>query len=75
MTIWLPSQRQLVAELHKVKRCACYFSGGMEDISVQTNRRYLSGFIGCVTNVTLATDYKIDLMADATYGQNINRCS
>jgi len=51
------------------------YIGGMEEVLHQTFKKYTTGFNGCVTNVTLATDYHIDLMAEAAEGRNIVKCA
>lgn len=51
------------------------YVGGMEDIVLSTKKRFKSGFVGCVSNITLATDYHIDLIGEAAEGQNIQQCS
>jgi len=47
----------------------------MEEVLHQTFKKYTTGFSGCVTNITLATDYHIDLMAEAAEGRNIVKCA
>ena len=47
----------------------------MEEIVHNTLKKYKSGFVGCISNVTLATDYTIDLIKQAASGQNIQQCS
>jgi len=54
-----------------VKRAA----GGMDSIVLGTLHKYTSGFVGCLSNVTLANDYSIDLIADADDGRNVRQCS
>ena len=49
--------------------------GGMDNIVLGTLHKYLSGFVGCLSNVTLATDYSIDLIRDADDGRNVRQCS
>jgi len=47
----------------------------MDNIVLGTLHKYTSGFVGCLSNVTLATDYSIDLIVDADDGRNIRQCS
>jgi hypothetical protein len=47
----------------------------MEDVVHNTMLKYTKGFVGCISDVTLATDYHIDLMAEVSEGQNILECS
>ena len=55
-------------------RC-CLCAGGMDNIVLGTLRKYSTGFVGCLSNVTLAADYAIDLTGDADDGRNIRQCS
>ncbi|XP_070563063.1 pikachurin-like [Ptychodera flava] len=50
------------------------YLGGMNDIVELSQRRYASGLSGCLQSVTLATDYHLDLIADATDARNIKEC-
>jgi len=52
------------------------YIGGMaiDQLTHGTLRKYSSGFWGCIKDVMLATDYKLDLMADAADGENIHQC-
>jgi len=50
-------------------------AGGMDNIVLGTLRKYSTGFVGCLSNVTLAADYAIDLTGDADDGRNIRQCS
>jgi len=60
-----------------VMTCACvvHAAGGMDNIVLGTLNKYASGFVGCLSNVTLAADYAIDLIADADDGRNVRQCS
>ena len=53
------------------------FAGGMpsDSLAHKTLKKFTSGFQGCIANVTLATDYKINLMHDVIDGENIKQCS
>ncbi|XP_078656989.1 pikachurin-like isoform X2 [Branchiostoma floridae x Branchiostoma belcheri] len=51
------------------------FLGGMNNIVMDTGRHYTRGIVGCISHVTLATDYHIRLYEEATAGQNIVECS
>lgn len=51
------------------------FAGGMKEIALHTNRQYMRGLLGCVSHVTLATDYHLSLVDDAADGKNINTCT
>ena len=46
----------------------------IDQIAHGTLRKYNSGFNGCIKDVMLATDFKVDLMADAADGENIHQC-
>ncbi|XP_010158777.1 PREDICTED: pikachurin-like, partial [Eurypyga helias] len=50
------------------------YVGGMKEIALQTNRQYLRGLVGCISHLTLSTDYHISLVEDAADGKNINTC-
>lgn len=49
-------------------------TGGMKEIALHTNRQYLRGLVGCISHLTLSTDYHISLVEDAASGKNINTC-
>ncbi|CAI9728070.1 pikachurinpikachurin-like [Octopus vulgaris] len=51
------------------------YIGGMPDIVHHTRRRFTSGFHGCLTDFTLGTDLKVDLVEQADVGQNVWQCS
>ncbi|KAI7813437.1 putative pikachurin, partial [Triplophysa rosa] len=51
------------------------YIGGMKEMALHTNRRYMRGLVGCVSHVTLATDYHLSLVDDAADGKNINTCT
>lgn len=48
--------------------------GGMKEIALHTNRQYMRGLVGCISHLTLSTDYHISLVEDAADGKNINMC-
>uniref|UniRef100_A0A8V0YHK3 Pikachurin n=1 Tax=Gallus gallus TaxID=9031 RepID=A0A8V0YHK3_CHICK len=50
------------------------YVGGMKEIALHTNRQYLRGLVGCISHLTLSTDYHISLVEDAADGKNINTC-
>ncbi|XP_027570396.1 pikachurin isoform X3 [Pipra filicauda] len=50
------------------------YVGGMKEIALHTNRQYLRGLVGCISHLTLSTDYHISLVEDASNGKNINTC-
>uniref|UniRef100_UPI00398F6E33 pikachurin isoform X2 n=1 Tax=Pristiophorus japonicus TaxID=55135 RepID=UPI00398F6E33 len=50
------------------------YVGGMKEIALHTNRQYMRGFVGCISHLTLSTDYHVSLVEDATDGKNINTC-
>ncbi|NWY02494.1 EGFLA protein, partial [Nothoprocta ornata] len=50
------------------------YVGGMKEIALHTNRQYLRGLVGCISHLTLSTDYHISLVEDAADGKNINMC-
>jgi len=48
----------------------------MDSVVLGTLHKYSSGFVGCLSNVTLAADYSIDLIRKtATDGRNVRQCS
>uniref|UniRef100_A0A7N8XJL9 EGF like, fibronectin type III and laminin G domains n=1 Tax=Mastacembelus armatus TaxID=205130 RepID=A0A7N8XJL9_9TELE len=51
------------------------YVGGMKEIALHTNRQYIGGLVGCVSHLTLSTDYHLALVEDAADGKNINTCS
>ncbi|XP_077981026.1 pikachurin-like [Glandiceps talaboti] len=51
------------------------YLGGMNDIVELSLHRYSSGLIGCLHDVTLATDYHLDLLADTVGGRSIDVCT
>jgi len=36
--------------------------------------RYQSGFVGCIDNVTLATDYRLDMLGEADMVSDVHQC-
>jgi len=56
-----------------VRQCADV-AGGMDNIVLGTLHKYSSGFVGCLSNVTLASDYAVNLIRDAVDGRNIRQC-
>ncbi|XP_004848654.2 pikachurin isoform X1 [Heterocephalus glaber] len=50
------------------------YVGGMQEITLHTNRQYIGGLVGCISHFTLSTDYHISLVEDAVDGKNINTC-
>lgn len=50
-------------------------SGGMSDIFSQTLGRFTSGFRGCISNFTLDSDERVNLIADAADIVNVSQCS
>ncbi|UXI17871.1 putative splicing factor [Sarcoptes scabiei] len=50
------------------------YLGGVEDTVMMTNDHYQKGFIGCISNLTLNLNNRIDLMADSDRGINIRAC-
>lgn len=46
----------------------------MKEIALHTNRQYMRGLVGCISHLTLSTDYHISLVEDAADGKNINMC-
>ena len=46
----------------------------MDNVVHSTIRKYKSGFSGCISNVTFATDYHLDIMGHAAEGRNIHQC-
>ncbi|KAJ7335041.1 hypothetical protein JRQ81_012982 [Phrynocephalus forsythii] len=50
------------------------YVGGMKEIALHTNRQYMRGLVGCISHLTLSTDYHVSLVEDAADGKNINTC-
>ncbi|KAL4660850.1 pikachurin-like isoform X1 [Arapaima gigas] len=50
------------------------YVGGMKEIALHTNRQFMRGLIGCISHLTLSTDYHLSLVEDAADGKNINTC-
>ncbi|NWH55124.1 EGFLA protein, partial [Fregata magnificens] len=50
------------------------YVGGMKEIALHTNRQYMRGLVGCISHLTLSTNYYISLVEDAANGKNINTC-
>ncbi|ESO11987.1 hypothetical protein HELRODRAFT_63300, partial [Helobdella robusta] len=61
-------------EMKQLTSPGSIFLGGMEDIVQRTLKRYKSGLVGCLQNVTLGGDLGIHLVEDALEGSNINSC-
>ncbi|KAM6958773.1 pikachurin [Aplochiton taeniatus] len=51
------------------------YVGGMKEIALHSNRQYMRGLVGCVSHLTLSTDYHMALVEDAVDGKNINTCT
>lgn len=50
------------------------YVGGVGDVSHVTRGRYKSGLVGCVANLTLATDLHVRLVSHAATGINVQPC-
>ncbi|XP_066961133.1 pikachurin-like isoform X1 [Macrobrachium rosenbergii] len=50
------------------------YIGGRETFRGSHNGYVVPGLTGCVADLTLATDYHVDLITQATAGQNIDYC-
>lgn len=50
------------------------FLGGMTDILHLSFGKYSSGFVGCISQLTLATDFHLRLVSQADSGLNIEAC-
>jgi len=50
-------------------------AGGMDNIVLGTLHKYSSGFVGCLSSLTLATDYSVDLFDGADDGRNLRQCN
>ncbi|KAM6289541.1 LOW QUALITY PROTEIN: pikachurin-like [Aegotheles albertisi] len=46
----------------------------MKEIALHMNRQYMRGLVGCISHLTLSTDYHILLVEDAADGKNISTC-
>lgn len=53
--------------------CFC-FPGGMPDVSQNSLGKFSSGYVGCMKDVILATDFNIKMMNHAQSGRNIYHC-
>lgn len=51
------------------------FLGGMPDVSQRTLKKFTSGYNGCLQDLTLAEDYRLQMVQSAQNGQNVLRCS
>ncbi|KAG7253803.1 hypothetical protein CRUP_015719 [Coryphaenoides rupestris] len=51
------------------------YVGGMKEVALHTNRRHAGGLVGCVSHLTLSTDFHVGLVEDAADGKNINTCT
>ncbi|KAG7262186.1 hypothetical protein CRUP_022181 [Coryphaenoides rupestris] len=51
------------------------FIRGMKEVALHTNRRHAGGLVGCVSHLTLSTDFHVGLVEDAADGKNINTCT
>ncbi|KAJ7994325.1 hypothetical protein DPEC_G00264700 [Dallia pectoralis] len=51
------------------------YVGGMREVSLHTNRQYSGGLVGCISHLTLSTDYHLSLVEDAADGKNIHTCA
>ena len=51
-----------------------YSLGGIVNVTAVTFGRYSSGIVGCIANVTLDTDYQIQLVTDAQQTVNVAQC-
>uniref|UniRef100_A0A8C7RFE8 EGF like, fibronectin type III and laminin G domains n=1 Tax=Oncorhynchus mykiss TaxID=8022 RepID=A0A8C7RFE8_ONCMY len=50
------------------------YLGGMKEVGLYTHGQYLWGLVGCISQLTLSTDYHLSLVEDAAAGKNINTC-
>jgi len=51
-----------------------YFSGGVEEPSRLPPSHAWPGFVGCVSDFTLDSDYHVPLVHGAASGRNIEHC-
>uniref|UniRef100_A0A8C5BQ76 Pikachurin n=1 Tax=Gadus morhua TaxID=8049 RepID=A0A8C5BQ76_GADMO len=51
------------------------YVGGMKEVALHTNRQHVGGLVGCISHLTLSTDFHLGLVEDAVDGKNINTCS
>lgn len=51
------------------------YIGGMPDVSQRTLKKFTSGYNGCLQDLTLAEDYRLQMVQSAQNGQNVLRCS
>ena len=52
-----------------------FFAGGIQDVLENTQRKFTSGFVGCISDLTLAEDYPMKLVEKAQSGRNVHSCS
>ncbi|XP_075731876.1 pikachurin isoform X1 [Rhipicephalus microplus] len=50
------------------------YIGGIGDVAHVTRGRYKSGLVGCVANLTLASNYHVRLVSHAATGINVQPC-
>ncbi|XP_055730723.1 pikachurin-like [Salvelinus fontinalis] len=50
------------------------YLGGMKEVGLYNHGQYLWGLVGCISQLTLSTDYHLSLVGDAAAGKNINTC-
>lgn len=50
------------------------YIGGLPDVEQRTLGVYSSGLFGCLTNLTLSSRLRVDLMSDADVVSNVGQC-
>ncbi|KAI4892118.1 hypothetical protein NFI96_017894 [Prochilodus magdalenae] len=58
--------------MRQVNTGGALYVGGLKEASL--HKPYLHGLVGCISHLTLSTDYHLGLMEDASDGKNINPC-
>lgn len=51
-----------------------YILGGLEDPRHQSMNKYTEGFVGCLTDLVLAGNYRVSLLQEASEGRNVDYC-
>ena len=46
----------------------------VDQLSQKTLRKFTTGFVGCISNLTLAATHHVKLMDDVTDGENVREC-
>ncbi|XP_072515093.1 pikachurin-like [Salminus brasiliensis] len=58
--------------MRQLNTSGALYVGGIKEASIHI--AYLRGLVGCLSHLTLSTDYHLGLMEDASDGKNVNTC-